>query len=82
MKGSEDITNVSFDILSLEALFLVPRVFSLLSVIPFFGALVGRNYSTNRMFFHLRRPADTLPQGNGTAIPRGGLFLHQADNNV
>ncbi|KAL9000108.1 MAG: hypothetical protein Q9169_001183 [Polycauliona sp. 2 TL-2023] len=32
---------VSFDILSLEALFLVPRICSLLSLNPYFGTLVG-----------------------------------------
>lgn len=40
-KDSSAITDVSFDILSLEALFLLPRVCSLLSLVPFFGTLVG-----------------------------------------
>ena len=40
-KDSPGITDVSFDILSLEALFLLPRVCSLLSLVPFFGTLVG-----------------------------------------
>ena len=40
-KESAGITDVSFDILSLEALFLLPRVCSLLSLVPFFGTLVG-----------------------------------------
>lgn len=43
VKGSAHITDVSFDILSLEALFLLPRVCSLLSLIPFFGTLVGNS---------------------------------------
>lgn len=40
-KDSTRIIDISFDILSLEALFLLPRVCSLLSLIPFFGTLVG-----------------------------------------
>ena len=39
-KDSDRIVDISFDILSLEALFLVPRVCSLLSLVPFFGTLV------------------------------------------
>ncbi|MCJ1268980.1 hypothetical protein MMC22_008868 [Lobaria immixta] len=40
IKNSRKITDTSFDILSLEALFLVPRVCSLLSLHPYFGTLV------------------------------------------
>ncbi|KAL8915969.1 MAG: hypothetical protein Q9172_006537 [Xanthocarpia lactea] len=40
-KQSARIIEISFDILSLEALFLVPRVCSLLSLHPYFGTLVG-----------------------------------------
>ena len=40
IKHSGEITETSFDILSLEALFLVPRVCSLLSLHPYFGTLV------------------------------------------
>ncbi|KAL8990935.1 MAG: hypothetical protein Q9177_000518 [Variospora cf. flavescens] len=40
-KHSAHIIDVSFDILSLEALFLVPRVCSLLSLNTYFGTLVG-----------------------------------------
>ncbi|KAF3912410.1 hypothetical protein AA313_de0210247 [Arthrobotrys entomopaga] len=35
-----DIINTSFDVLSLEALLLLPRIFSLFSLTPFFGTLV------------------------------------------
>ena len=52
-KDDKEIVNVSFDILSLEALFLVPRVFSLLSVLPFFGALVGDQSSSGSGGFAL-----------------------------
>ena len=39
-KDSDIIVDISFDILSLEALFLVPRICALLSLVPFFGTLV------------------------------------------
>ncbi|KAL8861756.1 MAG: hypothetical protein Q9178_001957 [Gyalolechia marmorata] len=39
-KQSAHIIEISFDILSLEALFLVPRVCSLLSLHPYFGTLI------------------------------------------
>ncbi|KAG7004943.1 hypothetical protein G7Y79_00022g051640 [Physcia stellaris] len=39
-KDSDRIIDVSFDILSLEAIFLVPRVCSLLSLVPYFGSLI------------------------------------------
>ncbi|KAI9679476.1 MAG: hypothetical protein M1817_005498 [Caeruleum heppii] len=38
-KHSPQLTDTSFDILSLEALFLVPRICSLLSLHPYFGTL-------------------------------------------
>lgn len=41
IKHSSEIVDISFDILSLEALFLVPRVCALLSLHPYFGTLVG-----------------------------------------
>ncbi|KAK5165097.1 uncharacterized protein LTR77_009194 [Saxophila tyrrhenica] len=37
---NERATTVSFDILSVQALFLVPRVFSILSLHPYFGMLL------------------------------------------
>ena len=40
MYNNAHITDVALDILSLEAIFLLPRVCSLLSLIPFFGTLV------------------------------------------
>ncbi|KZF19398.1 hypothetical protein L228DRAFT_263732 [Xylona heveae TC161] len=39
-KKDGQIVELSFDILSLEALLLVPRIFSLLSLNPFFGTLI------------------------------------------
>ncbi|KAK6331697.1 hypothetical protein TWF718_002243 [Orbilia javanica] len=35
-----DLVNTSFDVLSLEALLLLPRIFSVFSLTPFFGTLV------------------------------------------
>ncbi|KAL1969166.1 hypothetical protein VTN77DRAFT_420 [Rasamsonia byssochlamydoides] len=40
VKQSDDIIDLSFDILSLEALFLVPRICSLVSLNPYFGSLI------------------------------------------
>lgn len=39
-KGDDKILDTAFDILSLEALFLVPRICSLLSIHPYFGTLI------------------------------------------
>ncbi|KAL1987458.1 hypothetical protein VTN96DRAFT_3840 [Rasamsonia emersonii] len=39
-KQNDYITDLSFDILSLEALFLVPRICSLVSLNPYFGSLI------------------------------------------
>ena len=39
-KQSEKVTHISFDILSIEALFLVPRICSVLTLNPYFGTLV------------------------------------------
>ncbi|KAI9641749.1 hypothetical protein NHQ30_009605 [Ciborinia camelliae] len=39
-KDSERIIDMAFDILSLEALFMVPRICSLLSLHPYFGTLI------------------------------------------
>ena len=40
VKGNKEIVSASFDVLSLEALFLVPRLFSLLSLNSYFGTLI------------------------------------------
>ncbi|RMZ76905.1 hypothetical protein DV738_g4701, partial [Chaetothyriales sp. CBS 135597] len=39
-KHSDYLINLSFDILSLVALFLVPRIFSIFSLNPYFGSLI------------------------------------------
>jgi len=40
LKDSDSLVDTAFDILSLEALFMVPRIFSLLSLHPYFGTLI------------------------------------------
>ncbi|KAL7275305.1 hypothetical protein RUND412_001748 [Rhizina undulata] len=40
VKDSDELVDTSFDILSLEAVFLVPRMCSLLSLNPYFGVLI------------------------------------------
>ncbi|KAL4999192.1 hypothetical protein BDV10DRAFT_165440 [Aspergillus recurvatus] len=47
----EYITDLSFDILSLEALFLVPRIFSLVSLNPYFGSLIPVLKEMTKAFF-------------------------------
>ena len=39
-QGDRALTDVAYDVLSIEALFLVPRTFSLLSLVPYFGTLL------------------------------------------
>ena len=45
VNGKDDTTELAYDVLGLEALFLVPRIFSLLSLNPYFGTLVSRSYT-------------------------------------
>lgn len=40
--ASSSTIDLAYDVLGLEALFLVPRIFSLLSLNPYFGTLVSR----------------------------------------
>lgn len=42
--GKNDTIDLAYDVLGLEALFLVPRIFSLLSLNPYFGTLVCLNW--------------------------------------
>ncbi|KAK0282041.1 hypothetical protein LTR35_007138 [Friedmanniomyces endolithicus] len=39
-KNDHELSDIAFDILSVEALFLVPRICSLLSLVPYFGTLI------------------------------------------
>ncbi|TKA62017.1 hypothetical protein B0A55_10288 [Friedmanniomyces simplex] len=39
-KADHELSDIAFDILSVEALFLVPRICSLLSLLPYFGTLI------------------------------------------
>lgn len=43
--GKKDTIDLAYDVLGLEALFLVPRIFSLLSLNPYFGTLVSHRAS-------------------------------------
>lgn len=40
VKDNDEVVDMSFDILSLEALVLIPRTFSLLTLHPYFGVLI------------------------------------------
>ncbi|EXJ84649.1 hypothetical protein A1O3_05319 [Capronia epimyces CBS 606.96] len=40
VRDSDYITDVAFDVLSMVALFLVPRIFSVMSLNPYFGSLI------------------------------------------
>ncbi|KAI3154475.1 hypothetical protein CBS147325_1567 [Penicillium roqueforti] len=50
-KGDNDIIELSFDILSLEALFLVPRICSLVSLNSYFGSLIPVLKEMTKAFF-------------------------------
>ena len=65
IKHSEGITDTSFDILSLEALFLVPRACSLLSLHPYFGTLVAFPAFSGFKNVRLRKMADSMLEGDG-----------------
>ncbi|KAL4973278.1 hypothetical protein BDW66DRAFT_162205 [Aspergillus desertorum] len=51
IEKDEYITDLSFDILSLEALFLVPRIFSLVSLNSYFGTLIPVLKEMTKAFF-------------------------------
>lgn len=42
--GNKDMIELAYDVLGLEALFLVPRIFALLSLNRYFGTLVSSNH--------------------------------------
>jgi hypothetical protein len=46
------IIDLAYDVLGLEALFLVPRIFSLLSLNPYFGTLVSQMCSDRPFSFN------------------------------
>ncbi|KAJ9483980.1 hypothetical protein VN97_g9407 [Penicillium thymicola] len=50
-KGNDPIIELSFDILSLEALFLVPRICSLVSLNSYFGSLIPVLKEMTKAFF-------------------------------
>jgi hypothetical protein len=44
--ASTDTIELAYDVLGLEALFLVPRIFSLLSLNRYFGTLVSSTFES------------------------------------
>jgi len=50
VRHDEDMINASFDVLSLEALLLLPRIFSLFSLTKFFGTLLPALRSMTKEF--------------------------------
>lgn len=65
VRQDANIVDISFDILSLEALFLVPRVCSLLSLHPYFGTLVTCLAIQAYANLGLTIKVDTMLEGNG-----------------
>ena len=73
VRKESNITDISFDILSLEALFLVPRVCSLLSLHPYFGTLVTLLAIKAYVHHSLTIKLDTMLKGNGIITPNFAL---------
>lgn len=73
VRQDANIIDISFDILSLEALFLVPRVCSLLSLHPYFGTLVTCLAIQAHTNLGLTIKVDTMPKGNGRLTPKFAL---------
>lgn len=61
---NDDTIDLAYDVLGLEALFLVPRIFSLLSLNPYFGTLVSLQPVT-RDEQMLIQPQDPVFKGDG-----------------
>lgn len=53
IKADDKIVGASFDILSPEGLFLVPRIFSVLSLYPYFGTLIPCPKEMTKLFLKL-----------------------------
>ncbi|GFF73352.1 hypothetical protein IFM60648_03920 [Aspergillus lentulus] len=79
-KESDYITDLSFDILSLEALFLVPRICSLVSLNPYFGSLIPVLKEMTKAFFRFLPVVVVLYIGfltTFTMLARDRLSLRQ-----
>ncbi|EYE96345.1 uncharacterized protein EURHEDRAFT_410860 [Aspergillus ruber CBS 135680] len=79
-KESDGITDISFDILSLEALFLVPRICSLVSLNSYFGSLIPVLKEMTKAFFRFIPVVIVLYLGfltTFTMLARDRLTLRQ-----
>ncbi|PYH99408.1 hypothetical protein BO71DRAFT_314222 [Aspergillus ellipticus CBS 707.79] len=79
-RHSDVITDLSFDILSLEALFLVPRIFSLVSLNSYFGSLIPVLKEMTKSFFRFMPVVVVLYLGfltTFTMLARDRLSLRQ-----
>ncbi|UDD58776.1 hypothetical protein AFCA_006202 [Aspergillus flavus] len=79
-KDSDYITDLSFDILSLEALFLVPRICSLVSLNSYFGSLIPVLKEMTKSFFRFMPVVVVLYIGfltTFTMLARDRLSLRQ-----
>ncbi|KAE8375032.1 hypothetical protein BDV26DRAFT_268668 [Aspergillus bertholletiae] len=79
-KDSDYITDLSFDILSLEALFLVPRICSLVSLNSYFGSLIPVLKEMTKSFFRFMPIVVVLYIGfltTFTMLARDRLSLRQ-----
>lgn len=80
VEQSESITDLSFDILSLEALFLVPRICSLVSLNSYFGSLIPVLKEMTKAFFRFMPVVIVLYIGfltTFTMLARDRLSLSQ-----
>ncbi|KAF4990691.1 hypothetical protein FDECE_14273 [Fusarium decemcellulare] len=50
-QNREELSDLAFDILSLEALFMIPRIFSILSLSPYWGTLIPCLKEMGKDFF-------------------------------
>lgn len=78
--NSEYMTDLSFDILSLEALFLVPRICSLVSLNSYFGSLIPVLKEMTKSFFRFMPVVVVLYIGfltTFTMLARDRLSLRQ-----
>ncbi|KAE8147276.1 hypothetical protein BDV25DRAFT_160728 [Aspergillus avenaceus] len=80
VKDDDYITDLSFDILSLEALFLVPRICSLVSLNSYFGSLIPVLKEMTKSFFRFMPVVLVLYIGfltTFTMLARDRLSLRQ-----
>lgn len=64
-EASRSILELAYDVLGLEALFLVPRIFALLSLNPYFGTLVRSVRAEAPICGFTDQVTDPVSQGDG-----------------